>query len=684
MKIACPHCDAQIDVIQEDLQLSCPSCGSRLHLLDETLVQTKEAPKVVAHFELLEQVGRGHFGDVWKAHDVVLDRMVAVKIPRTGGLDQRTVQLFVREARAAANLRHENIVTVHQVFLDDQAVYIVSDLINGVTLADQMRHKHRTPREAAELCATIAEALHYAHNNGVEAHRDIKPGNVMVDTAGKPYVMDFGLAKLDSADFTMTVAGQLLGTPAYMSPEQAQGKETDRHTDIYSLGIILYELLTHIRPFTGDTKLLIHQIVSEEPRAPRRVNKSIPRPLETICLKAMAKEPERRYATAAEFAADLRRFLDGKPILAKPVSPLEKAWRWIIRNPVVAGLSAAAAVLLIALAVVSVQNTNKERALYRNVAITTNPPGASLAFIPLDEMGRPIETGIVRPAGTTPLEAELPPGHFLVEAVLPSGDFHQVHRFVSSEQTEGRGGHNHNTWVSRPDGTIDLPAITILASADVTRNMTLFTGGVFQMGHNDIPAAPAHSRRVDDFYLDQTEVTNAEYGSINADPQTPVTGIAFDQVLHFAEQIGKRPMTEAEYEYAATRGGTQKYPWGNDAARIVPEIFSIQPVRQPDFDQTSTNPPVYGLFSNATEWTASLQLPYTSTSPIGNKPSFVDALKSSREQRGGPITIEETTTVTEGILQGPRRRYAELKGARQPFVGFRCARDAKPRYVSPP
>jgi len=690
MKISCPHCDAEIDVIQEKQLLSCPSCGSRLHFLDDTLLQTKDEPKIVAHFELLEQVGRGHFGDVWKARDAVLNRLVAVKIPRTGGLDHKTVQLFVREARAAANLRHENIVTVHQVFLDDQAVYIVSDLVNGVTLAEQMRQKHRTPREAAELCATIAEALHYAHNNGVEAHRDIKPGNVMVDTAGKPYLMDFGLAKLDTADFTMTVAGQLLGTPAYMSPEQAQGKETDRHTDIYSLGIILYELLTHSRPFTGDTKLLIHQIVSEEPRAPRRVNKSIPRPLETICLKAIAKEPARRYATAAEFAADLRRFLNGEPILAKSVSPLEKSWRWVIRNPVVTGLSAAAAVLLISLAVVMVQSANAERVLNRNVVIATNPPGARLAFVPLDELGQPIEAAIVRPRGTTPLEEKLTPGPYLIEAVLPNGDFHQVYRVVSDERIDGRGGHNHNSWELRSDGTFVLPEINIRSSAQVTRNMTYFAGGTFQMGDNEIPGVPLHSRTVDGYYLDQNEVTNAEFGpngtgapgSRNTDPDAPVTMVTFDQVLHFAEEIGKRPMSEFEYEFAATGGGTQKYPWGKDASPITPDIFRIQAVRHPDFDQTGTNPPVYGLYSNAAEWTDSLAVHYTKPAPT--KPSYIDALKGSRVQRGGPINTDETTTVTEGLLQGPRRRYAGMQWDMRPYVGFRCAKSAKPRYFPSP
>ncbi len=693
MKITCPHCEADIDVIQEDQLLSCPSCGSRLHFLDETLLQTKDEHKVVAHFELIEQVGRGHFGDVWKARDVVLGRYVAVKIPRTGQLDHKTVQLFVREARAAAKLRHDNIVTVHEIFMDDKAVYIVSDLINGVTLAEQMRHKHRTPREAAELCATIAEALHYAHNNGVEAHRDVKPGNVMVDTSGKPFVMDFGLAKLDNADFTMTVAGQLLGTPAYMSPQQAKGVETDRRTDIYSLGVILYELLTHSRPFTGDTKLLLHQIVSEEPRAPRRINKSIPRPLDTICLKALSKEPERRYATAAEFAADLRRFLNNEPILAKPVSPLERGWRWAMRNPVVAGLGAAASVLLVMLAIVMSQRIGEWRAGFRDVSLTTDPPGAKVVFVPLDQYTRvPIEEQIVRPGQVTPLDLSLRPGPYLVVAVLPNGDFHEVYRFVSETTDEAGGVLNDTSWERRSDGAIVLPTITIVPTADAIRNMTLFTGGTFDMGSDTINSIPKHSRPVADFYLGQTEVTIGEYSRFgalpdelaNRPPDEPVTLVSVDVARGYAELAGCRLMTEAEYEYAATQQGTRDFPWGDDTERVVPQIFQIQPVRQPDFDQTETNPPVYGLYSNATEWTDSLMMPYPGQGNGEVSASRKVTLEATRVVRGGPFTEKEHAAgdaVAPAVKQGARRRAGAMRSIQSPFVGFRCARSAKPRYM---
>lgn len=694
MKITCPHCDCQIDVVQEDQLLSCPSCGSRLHFLDETLLQSRDEHRIVAHFELIEQVGRGHFGDVWKARDVVLGRTVAVKVPRTRQLDHSTVQLFVREARAAAQLRHQNIVAVHEVFMDDQAVYIVSDFIQGVTLGEEMRTKRRTARESAELCATIAEALHYAHNNGVEAHRDVKPGNVMIDATGKPYVMDFGLAKLDSADFTMTVAGQLLGTPAYMSPEQAQGSSTDRHTDIYSLGVMLYELLTHKRPFTGDTKLLLHQIISEEPRAPRKIDQSVPRPLETICLKAMSKDPKRRYSTAAEFAADLRRFLNGEPILAKPVSPVERTWRWARRNPIVAGLSTAASVLVVVLGVVLFVMHEKSIAGTQIVELDTIPSGSRVVFVLYDDLNRPvIEDGeVVRFDAVSPVRERVPAGFYFVETVAPDGSFHQVYRTIPRPGSdEGIGGFNHDSWEVRSDGTIVLPPIVIPQTSDVIRDMTQLTGGTFTMGKVGMSNAPPNTQVVPGFLLDQIEVTNAAMRA--AWPGTnspalgpdnhPVTNIWFKEALHYAELVGKRVMSEAEYEYAATQKGTSALPWGDDTSRIVPGIFDIQPVGQPDFDRTQTDPPIFGLNSNAAEWTDSLQIPYLNADRLFTEDLKRD-LQGSRVVRGGPRNEEEvarSSNEQSGVQYDPRWRTAAKITDRYSRVGVRCARSLKPRFL---
>ena len=194
----------------------------------------------------------------------------------------------------------------------------------------------------------MADALQYAHEQGV-IHRDIKPSNILLDDAGRPHLMDFGLAKRDAGEVTMTIEGQVLGTPAYMSPEQARGDahKVDGRSDVYSLGVILYKLLTGELPFRGSQRMLLHQVLHDEPRPPRRLSERIPRDLETVCLRAMAKEPARRYATAAALAEDLRRHESGKPIRARRVGGAERLWRWCRRNPVISGLVATLLLVLV-------------------------------------------------------------------------------------------------------------------------------------------------------------------------------------------------------------------------------------------------------------------------------------------------------------------------------------------------
>jgi serine/threonine-protein kinase len=295
-------------------------------------------------YMLQKELGRGGMGVVYKARQVSLNRPVALKMIKAGMLaDADELRRFQNEAEAVARLDHPRIVPVYEVGEHDRQRYFTMKLIEGGDLADQLASFKDDPRAAATLVALAAEAVHHAHMRGI-LHRDLKPANILVDPEGHPHVTDFGLAKGVKTDVAMTATGAILGTPSYMSPEQAAGRSgtITTATDVYGLGAILYALLTGKPPFGGDSIIeTLDAVRNHPPERPRRINSSAPRDLETICLKCLEKDPRRRYSSAQALADDLHAWLDSRPIAARRVGPTERAWLWCRRRPAVAALSAA-------------------------------------------------------------------------------------------------------------------------------------------------------------------------------------------------------------------------------------------------------------------------------------------------------------------------------------------------------
>ena len=356
LSIRCPHCRTSIELLDDSdvHSIRCSSCGSEFSLVDSSEMALPGGLERIGQFQFVEQVGVGQFGAVWKARDLSLERAVAIKIPRSRQLHATEVEMLLRDARVAAQLNHPHIVSVHEVGRHEDVIYIVSDFVEGMSLKEWMALNRPSVEESVRLCATISEAVHYAHQCGV-VHRDLKPSNIMIDPAGEPHLVDFGLAKREAGELTMTVEGQILGTPAYMSPEQAggQGHEVTRTADIYSLGVILFEMLTGELPFGGNRPALLFRIINDLPADPRSLNSKIPRDLSNICLKCLEKQPQDRYQTARELADDCRRYLAGEPVEARPLPIPVRAYRWSRKKPWLAGLWMTCALLLVGITIVA-------------------------------------------------------------------------------------------------------------------------------------------------------------------------------------------------------------------------------------------------------------------------------------------------------------------------------------------
>lgn len=687
MRFDCPHCSQPIEVVPDlaadSVDVICPSCGSQfpISLNDETATLPIAAPPKLEHFELREAIGSGQFGRVWKAIDRDLKRVVAVKIPHKRRLSREEARYFLREARAAAKLEHPHIVSVYEVGQVEQTLYIASEFIDGPSMRQWLSREKRSPQAVAEVCRQTADALACAHEHGI-VHRDLKPGNIILDANEKAHITDFGLAKQQHQEATIALDGRVLGTLAYMSPEQLRDSHrVDGRTDIYSLGVILYEALTGERPFHGGREIIAQRILHATPTKPREIDPSIPAPLETICLKCMEKSPERRYPSAQALAADLQAYLNGEDISAQPPPRWVEGLRWLGRRPSIATAIGLALVAVLLAAVAALRPPRQppvgEAAIM--IHLQTIPPKANVVFVPRDPFDGHLRTDALIRAGKSPIRQQLLPGDYLVVAYTDDQrQFHEVYRRVPdapSIQSGNTGLYPHLKWTPSDDSdrTVELPPVRLFDQSRVVADMVRVRGGTW-----DLPTSIPTSHRqptVPDFYLDASEVTYDQLStdqlavipstSSGSDPGVPVTNIDWDTAAALAEMLGKRLATRYEYEWVTTLGG-QRYDaehWPRIDAK-VPGVIKGGPWDRIEFDGASG--PLIGLRSNVMEWTDSApQIPSSS---------------STLRNISGGLTLRAPGD--NAHVARPPVPAALPKTARNERLGFRCARSIRPRITA--
>ncbi|MBI3465092.1 MAG: SUMF1/EgtB/PvdO family nonheme iron enzyme [Planctomycetes bacterium] len=670
-------------------------------------------------YQIGARISQGGMGVVYRGVQLSLGRDVALKVLHPSlASDEESLRRFRNEAAIAAQLTDAHVLPVFDIVESSGVPVLVMPFIDGCDLGQIILDRTalqtlrteadgRQSRPAAlmhpwanlrdqeylervlvlldKLVAATA-ALHAAK----VLHRDIKPSNVLIDRRGNLWLSDFGLARLGGQGHTLP--GAILGTKGYMSPEQAAGEEDlDGRADLFSLGATIYQALTLQLPY--GPVLIDRQ--RPLPKPPSKLQRLISRDYDGVILKALEPDPDHRYRTAAEFHDDWRRVRQGLSPKARPLGVVGRAVRVARRNPwrlAASGLLCA----VIALAAWPEPAAVPEPSHY-TVVVPTTPRATRGVLVPLSDYdGQPRAELALR---HDPLRRDalvfrrVAPGDYLLVVDAGEAGFHEVYRHVP-RLAETPGDYDHERWKRLKDASVELHAVAIRPAA--TDEMHRFEGSqTFVMGDDSLPPGgmSPHVHPVGPFFLDRHEVSVAQYRAVvgrlpqeleklQPDDDWPVTFVSWDDAVQYAERCGKRLPTEAEYEFAATGGGTTLYPWGNSPP---PKVWEIVPIHAIQEDRTPGDQPVFGLYSNVTEWTTSWLVPYSASRLVSNSDAIGNYLDNSEDHvrvvRGGPATVAMRQPFSVQVEHGPRYRHAQPREVTDPGLGLRMALSTRPRFL---